>query len=49
MLIDLSKDELKEIVDALCCEHHDWKKREYREELHQKMTNFSNICTCKED
>ena len=48
MLIELSKDELNEIVDALCIEHYDWKKREYREELYQKMKNLSNVCTCKE-
>ena len=36
MLVDLSKDELDEIVDALCCEHWDWNKRDYRSQLHQR-------------
>ena len=49
MLVDLSKDELDEIVDALCCEQWDWKKREYRDQLHQKMKKLQNVCTCKEN
>ena len=49
MLVDLTKKELDEIVDALCCEHWDWNKRDYRSQLHQKMKNLQNVCTCKEN
>ena len=49
MLVDLSKKELDEIVDALCCEHWDWNKRDYRSQLHQQMKNLQNVCTCKEN
>ena len=49
MLVDLSKDELDEIVDALCCEHWDWIKRDYRSQLPQKMKNLQTVCTCKEN
>ena len=37
MLVDLTKKELDEIVDALCCEHWDWNKRDYSWLLHQRI------------
>ena len=49
MDLPINKEEFDEIVDALCSEHWDWNKREYRSQLHQKMKNLQNVCTCKEN
>mgnify|MGYP001194818418 CR=1 FL=1 len=37
MDLPINKEEFDEIVDALCSEHHDYAKREYRDNLYQKM------------
>ena len=37
MDLPIDKEEFDDIVDALCSEHHDWEKREFRSNLYQKM------------
>ena len=37
MDLPINKEEFDEIVDALCSEHSDYNKREYRDNLYQKM------------
>ena len=37
MDLPIDKEEFDDIVDALCCEHWDWNKREFRDKLYQKM------------
>ena len=37
MDLPIDKKEFDDIVDALCSEHHDWEKREFRDNLYQKM------------
>ena len=37
MDLPINKEEFDDIVDALCCEHWDWNKRESRDKLYQKM------------
>ena len=37
MDLPIDKQEFDEIVDALCNEHYDWDKREFRSNLYQKM------------
>ena len=37
MDLPIDKKEFDDIVDALCSEHHDWNKREFRDKLYQKM------------
>ena len=37
MDLPINKQEFDEIVDALCNEHYDWDKREFRSNLYQKM------------
>ena len=37
MDLPIDKEEFDEIVDALCNEHWDWNKREFRSNLYQKM------------
>ena len=37
MDLPINKEEFDEIVDALCNEHSDWNKREFRDKLYQKM------------
>ena len=37
MDLPIDKEEFDDIVDALCSEHHDWEKREFRDKLYQKM------------
>ena len=37
MDLPINKEEFDEIVDALCNEHWDYNKREFRDELSQKM------------
>ena len=37
MDLTIDKQEFDEIVDALCNEHYDWDKREFRSNLYQKM------------
>ena len=37
MDLPIDKEEFDDIVDALCCEHWDCNKREFRDKLYQKM------------
>ena len=37
MDLPINREEFDEIVDALCSEHWDWNKREFRDKLYQKM------------
>ena len=37
MDLPIDKQEFDEIVDALCNEHYDWDKREFRSNLYHKM------------
>ena len=37
MDLPINKEEFDEIVDALCSEHADWSKRQFRDDLYQKM------------
>ena len=37
MDLPIDKEEFDDIVDALCSEHHDWDKREFRYNLYLKM------------
>ena len=37
MDLPINKEEFDDIVDALCSEHHDWDKRQFRSDLYQKM------------
>ena len=37
MDLPINKEELDDIVDALCSEHADWDKRQFRDDLYQKM------------
>ena len=37
MDLPINKEEFDDIVDALCSEHADWDKRQFRDDLYQKM------------
>ena len=37
MDLPINKEEFDDIVDALCCEHWDIHKRQFRDELYRKM------------
>ena len=37
MDLPIDKEEFDDIVDALCCEHADWHRRQFRDDLYQKM------------
>ena len=37
MDLPIDKKEFDDIVDALCSEHADWGKRQFRDDLYQKM------------
>ena len=37
MDLPIDKEEFDDIVDALCSEHADWDKRQFRSDLYQKM------------
>ena len=37
MDLPIDKQEFDEIVDALCNEHYDWDKREFRSNIYQNM------------
>ena len=37
MDLPINKEEFDDIVDALCSEHVDWGKRQFRSDLYQKM------------
>ena len=43
MDLPIDKKEFDEIVDALCSEHVDPHKREYRDKLHSKMKLLQQI------
>jgi len=43
MDLPINKEEFDEIVDALCSEHWDWKKREFRDKLYQKMKLIKEV------
>ena len=52
MLVDLNKDELKTISYALheyCQLETSEDAVEYTSNLHLKIRNLSEVCTCKED
>ena len=46
MDLPIDKEEFDEIVDALCSEHVDPRKREYRDKLHSKMKLLQQIMNC---
>jgi len=35
--LDLTKEEFYEVVDATHIEHHDWRKRELRQQIYFKL------------
>ena len=37
MDLPINKEEFDDIVDALCSEHADWDKSQFRHDLYQKM------------
>ena len=43
MDLPINKQEFDEIVDALCNEHYDWDKREFRSNLYQKMKTVQEV------
>ena len=43
MDLPINKEEFDEIVDALCSEHWDWNKREFRSNLYQKMKSVQEV------
>ena len=43
MDLPINKEEFDEIVDALCSEHWDWNKREFRSNLYQKMKTVQEV------
>ena len=43
MDLPINKEEFDEIVDALCNEHYDWEKREFRSNLYQKMKTIQEV------
>ena len=43
MDLPINKEEFDEIVDALCSEHWDFQKREFRNELYLKMKLVKKI------
>ena len=43
MDLPINKEELDEIVDALCNEHWDWHKREFRNKLYHKMNLIKEV------
>tara|TARA_B100001029_G_scaffold122308_1_gene101715 strand:+ start:831 stop:1025 length:195 start_codon:yes stop_codon:yes gene_type:complete len=43
MDLPIDKQEFDEIVDALCNEHYDWDKREFRSNLYQKMKTVQEV------
>ena len=52
MLVDLNKNELRTISDALreyCQLETSENAIEYTSNLHLKIRNLSEVCTCKED
>ena len=52
MLVDLNKDEIKDIVNILSLNNAELMNKEetdFSSNLYLKLRNLSTVCTCKED